>query len=537
MGFFKNIWGALFGKKEERIRNKNLLKHGGYAITVIALVLVGVVAVNVLVDGILAKRVNLEFDLTPDKKNSISAENIEFLKNEVDTEVEVIVIASSPEEYPDYMNSWAQSYFGVATKTTDYYVQTTRLLEVYEKTNDKIKVRYVDPYGTEVSEIYSKYQESFYYGDIFVTATVTNEKGDEIENRRHFSFLDIYTYEDTEGLAQYGMGYYYVTGSNLESKLTSAIASVVSTDSRTVGFIASKSSAGTFDYYRSLLEANNVVVTDIEDDIISAIPEDVDALVICAPQLDFSGSELEVINEFLNNGGKLGKSLIYFANATYQNLPNLNTFLDEWGITVEPGIVFETADGNYDANSNTIYKSFINSIESGIVNKSEINYFVSGNNIPMYENGKAYGGRETELLLTTDGTSVIMPIGTKSDAKPDTSLPKKALATAILSTDLDVYENEAVTSHVLVFSSTDFIEQDYLTQVDVYKKTALRAVQKTTGMNEISLVFDEKTIENTNGLYIVSNSAAKRVKNIFVIFLPSAMIVLAFVIFIIRRTK
>ena len=64
------------GKKAKRIKNQALLKRGGYAVAITAAVMVGIIVLNVLL-GVLAKRVPLEFDMTLDKKNSMSQENVE----------------------------------------------------------------------------------------------------------------------------------------------------------------------------------------------------------------------------------------------------------------------------------------------------------------------------------------------------------------------------------------------------------------------------------------------------------------------------
>ena len=91
--FFKMVFSALFGSKKEKIRNKNLLKRGGYAIALVAIVVTVAIVLNVVV-GLLAKRVNLEFDLTTEKRNSISEENREYLKT-VEKPVQIYVLASS----------------------------------------------------------------------------------------------------------------------------------------------------------------------------------------------------------------------------------------------------------------------------------------------------------------------------------------------------------------------------------------------------------------------------------------------------------
>ena len=67
-------------EKVHKLKNKALFKRGGYAVAITAAVMAGLIILNVLL-GTLAKRVPLEFDMTLDKKNSISQENIEYIKS------------------------------------------------------------------------------------------------------------------------------------------------------------------------------------------------------------------------------------------------------------------------------------------------------------------------------------------------------------------------------------------------------------------------------------------------------------------------
>ena len=71
----------LFNKenKPKKLRNKALFKRGGYAIALTAIVIVGAIVLNILV-GALSERFHLTFDLSSDKINSASEENIEYIK-------------------------------------------------------------------------------------------------------------------------------------------------------------------------------------------------------------------------------------------------------------------------------------------------------------------------------------------------------------------------------------------------------------------------------------------------------------------------
>ncbi len=519
-----------------KMRNSFLFKRGGYAVLAIAIVLTGAILINVLM-SFLAKRVDLEYDLTRDKKHSISEENAEYIKS-VDKEVNIYVMAASAEEYyGGYMNYYAQQ-MGYTDSTGAYYEQTTKFLEKYADLNKNINVIYMDPYGTQMADISTKYPDSFMYGDILVTCSFTTSAGAKLDNYRNLTLTDIYVAEDTSGMASMGYDYYYINGSCLETSLTSAVASVISEETKKVAFLASHSKEGVYDYFKGILELNNFKVDDITGDILKEIPQEYDAAVLVAPVKDFTKEELNALSVFLEGDGKLGKTLMFYGDTGYQNLPNLYNFLSEWGIEIEKGIVFETNDGYYMDGDHSTYLSLA---QTGVPFTIS-NAFLSGYNIPMYENGGDYGGRTTQTIIATESTSVIVPVSADPSSAPSKDLEKRRLSSAIISTqeDFDNSTNKSIASRVIAFSSIDFISQAYIegyaSNID-YKLTALNALRYGTGMSEKTITFENKTIDATSELYVTSSAAVRAVRIIFIGIIPLLVLAAAFAIFFIRRNK
>lgn len=535
ISFFPKLYKSIFGSKSEKIKNKHLFKRGGYAVAIIALVLVAAVVVNMLV-GLLAKRVTLEFDITKEKKNSISEENKEFLRN-VDKEVNIYIFAPSAEDYYNGgMGEAAQTKMFYAS-TSEYYFQTTMLLEQYDRISDKIKVKYIDPNGTEVGAIISEYGTSYSYGDILVTCSFKDESGKEFKNDRSLGLVDIYTATEDNTYAAMGVTMYEIDGSTLETSLTSAIASVMSTEAIKVGFIASHSNAEAYEYYKKLLEMNNITVENIDDKLITEINKEYDAVVIAAPKKDFVSEEINALSEFLSNDGKLNKSLIFYGDSSYQNLPNFYNFLAEWGIDVEPGIVFETNDSV----RGTDYSTYLSlSATSDYPFMTAGQYFASGYNIAMKENDNNYLGRETDVILTTNGTSAIVPVDTDNTKHPGDKYPLTKPATCIMATESEFVDNVPAYSRVVAFSSVDFISELYAMSygsVINYNGLNVELLRFVTGTRDQSIVFDAKTIDPTSQLYVVSSASAKVMRIIFAAIIPVLILAVAFVIFFRRRNK
>ncbi len=522
----------------KKVRNKFLFKRGGYAVMAIALVIAAAVLLNVLV-SIFADRMDLEFDLTPDKKNSLSAENEKFIKD-IDKEVTVYVLAASEEDY--YGSGYLQYYYGnvyyVQATNDEYYVQTTKLLNRYADLNDNIELVYVDPNGTQIGDILAKYSnEGFMFGDVIVSCEFTASTGKEISNYRHLSMNDIYSiYDPTEGMASMGMAYYDVNGSNLETSMTSALLSVTSEDTKKVAFINEKSKSSEFEYFRGVLELNNFIVEDV--DVKVPISADYDVAVICAPSSDFTAAELDVLSVFLANDGKLGKTLLFYGDVQNQNTPNLYNFLADWGILAENGMVVETTPGLYTSNKPTEFLSGGVSGAPFTVGKA----FLSGYNVPMRESKDGLNGRTPTTFIGTVGAAAVVPVNAFLPDIDPSELETGSYSTAIISTEED-YDNatqQSIFSHVIAFSSYDFISKSF---IEMYRSNFdyigvnLNALKYATNMNEVNIQIEPKVIEGTAERYVVSEQAVENMKIVFVYVIPACIIVLAFVIFFRRRNK
>ena len=70
-------------------------------------------------------------------------------------------------------------------------------------------------------------------------------------------------------------------------------------------------------------------------------PDDYDLLVLPAPVNDLTVDAIDKLETFLHNDGNLGKRLLYIADFTQGNTPNLDAFLKDWNITVDNSYVID----------------------------------------------------------------------------------------------------------------------------------------------------------------------------------------------------
>jgi len=261
--------------KVKKIKNQALLKRGGYSLAITAVVIVGVIIFNILVST-LSTKLGLEFDMSSDKVNSMSQENIDYIKD-IDTDVSVIFCADKESYIGGYMTYYAQQY-NVVYDAAEYYNQTVSLVEKYADYNSKIDVEFIDTQSAEFTDIAALYaNETINYGDIIVSAENNGNKRHKI-----ISFTDIYELYEDESYAAYGYSMSYVSGNNIETALTSAIDYVVSDKVKKIAVIAGHSANDYTASYQAMLKTNNYEIDVISDGIITSISNKYDAVLIVA---------------------------------------------------------------------------------------------------------------------------------------------------------------------------------------------------------------------------------------------------------------
>ena len=527
-------------KKTKKPINKNLFKHGSYAIALTAIVIAVTIAFNATF-ALLSDRVNLDVDLTIAKDNSLDLENVEFIKG-IDKDVTITVCMTESDYVGGYMNYYAQNYLMTTDATGKYYEQTLKLLNLYSVYSDKITVKFVDPQAPEFSDIYSKYSSAnLMPGDMIVECT-HNINGKEIVRNSIVTYKDIYYSYDSSGMAAYGYDYYYVDGNNFETAMTGAIYKVVSEETYKVGYVSTHCDTGYATNLTETLKINNFEIVNIDSHIITEIDKDIDLLVIMAPKEDFLSEELQAINSWLIGDGSRGKGMLFFPSAYSPSLPKLYGFLQEWGVIYDDGIVFETDYESYYSGDPTQIFSSVATTEkeeiAGFIDGSKL--FISKMNVPMKQAFAHNGGnRYTDVLVKTQGeTSVIAPKDVELTWEPGNAYVKSSFATAILAQDIEYIDSVAKTSYIAAFSSTDFIASQYVKDASISNMNlVLKTANKIVNQDENPFEFTMKYFESEGFSTPVTEGGTIAIRVIFVATLPVLLLVTGIVIFIRRRLR
>ena len=516
-------------KKPKKLKNQALLRKGSFSVAITAAVLAGIIILNVLVSA-LSKRFVLEFDMSAEKENSMSEENIDYLKN-LDAEVQITVCAT-PEDYEGgYMSYYAQNLYGVTSDATDYYKQTIKLLDKYPAYNDKISLRYIDTQDSKFTEISSKYSnEKLSYGDIIVSCTKNGS-----ERYKIVDFSDVYNLSEDSTYAAYGYTTSTVGGNNVETAVTSAIAYVTSNKTKKAALITGHSKNDYTADYQTLLKENNYEITVISDSMIGSISDEYDAVIIAAPTADFLGAELDALSAFLENDGKLGKGLIFFADASAPYLTNLYDFLEQWGIAVGEGILFETNSQNYMPDDPMTMGTYPTSSDNDIT--SGMNLCITGYNVPITAAFESEGNITVTSLMSTPESVVAAPVGTAASWTGADDYTKQSYS-SVIQAEMSDYDddNNEISSYVLAFSSIEFIQSEYNEQPSVANKNiTLAAAERAVGAENTGISFISKTITNESYSDSVTDSSAGIIRILFMFILPIACIALGIYIFIRRK--
>lgn len=272
----------------------------------ILVLLIGVFLVNLLM-SILDTRYTLSKDLTSQSIYQISSESREFAEKLKDP-VTIYVLAKEDD------------FVGTST----YMSQVNRIIQEYDSYGSNITSEYVNYIADPTFA--AKYPDTpMSHGDLLV---VSGKKTKVV------SVSDLFNYS-------YGSnGSQSISSSKADQVLASAILNVTSNDQVVVTFLT-----GNGEYsmpsFEALLNNNNFKV-ETKNLITEDFNPDCRIAILVAPHSDLGDNVLKKLDQFLYNKGEYGRTLFYTADAEQNALPAIEGFLQEWGVQIGEGAVFET---------------------------------------------------------------------------------------------------------------------------------------------------------------------------------------------------
>ncbi|MCJ7548639.1 MAG: GldG family protein, partial [Anaerolineae bacterium] len=271
----------------------------------LCLLVVGTFLIN-LVAVQLGERYALTVDLTANAAYEAGEETRALLQS-LNQDVEIFVLATED-----------------AFAGSSYFVQAQRMIEQYPKLSSRVTLTYVD-YVFDPT-FASRYPDlALSEGNVLVTS------GDRTKQLQ-LSELFNYTYTQSGSLT--------TQSSRAEEALSSAILYAISDSQARVAVLTGNGMADMSAFTRLLVE-NNYELSQVNLTM-DTLDDSYDLALLFGPQIDLSEGALKKLDAFLYNDGAYGKTLFYTADVAQGSLPNLRTFLKEWGIAIGDGAVFET---------------------------------------------------------------------------------------------------------------------------------------------------------------------------------------------------
>ncbi len=292
-------------RKNRASLNTRTAKVGGYSFVMAVFVLAILIAVNAAVSAL--PSVWTQLDISSARLYSVTSSTKAVAQNLTD-DVTIYWITQDGSE--------------------DSIVE--KLLDVYDALSDHITVEKTNP------DIYPTFAAQ-YTDETVSNNSLIVECGDRY---RYIAYDDIYEVDYTN---------YYTTGSvsysfDGESTITTAIDYVTSEDLPLIYLLTGHGEAELSDSFAESLEDQNIETEEFSLLTVDEIPEDADAILINAPTSDLSEEEVEMLADYVADGGRL---LVISGPQEDDELTNLHVLLENYGITAEEGVVIEGSRDNY----------------------------------------------------------------------------------------------------------------------------------------------------------------------------------------------
>ena len=480
-----------FFKKLGEILKRKWLVDGTKTLILVAIIILVYIGVNILLKNVVLP----DIDCTQEKLNSLSDESRDKLGN-IDKEVTITLI-----NYGD------NSSF-------------INFVEKYTLLNDNIKLERIDDLSSR-TDLMTKY--SLESTDSLVLVNCGDKEKEVTE-------YDMYTIDYST----------YQSVDTTEEAITNAILDVTTEEKPKIYFM-SNHLAYDVNYFSTIMqsmedEANEVDTVDLFAN--GEIPEDCDCLVISTLGEDITEQERDNLINYIRSGGKL--LLMCGPNITGVDLTNFQTVLDEYGVSISNGIVFEGDSANMlSGYPDFIIESTQSTSLTQNLNMSMNLCFADAGKITFDEEKLEDLGVEYEVLAQTSESAFVRTDITQTSATRTASDGEEEECTVAAIATKTTDNN--ITSKLIIFSN-ELFAMDMPVQINGYTmytvslyNNADMILNATSYLNE-----REDTITIRKNGDQVSYTVTEQQNNIImaIIFvIPILIIVVGIIVWQVRRRK
>lgn len=489
--------------KFKKFMKSRKAKHGTVAMAITALVIVMVIVLNIIIGLLVNRFPDLELDLTSNNSFALQDDTIDYVSH-LNNDVTVYILMEK-----DKFESQGT-----------YFVQAQKMLnKMVSKSDGKMKIKYVDL--TSNPSFTSNYPNVDWQSSS-ANNIVLVESGKQY---KVLTLTDCFEY-DEQTYNYYGT--YSFTGTKIEQAVVTAILNVTTDDKVVVDMIKGNNEQD-YSSLKSLLENNAYQVNDVSL-ATGDFDKDAKVAIMYAPSVDLDEKIVEKLSTWLSNDGKYGRSLIYVPTADMGEMPNLDDFLKEWGMSIDRGYVFET-DETALVNANSPYAftvSYGDYYKDNLKN-SKIPVVVSESHAVNITNENTAHA----LLKTTDKAGVLPIDADKSWDYKDaiTGNGENVAAEGVMTNE------DKKSSRVVVFGSY-IMFSDTIMKYNSFNNSAyfMNVINTIADKEDVGITIESKSIDNTE-LGITDVATQNTMLVVFVIVIPIAILVAGFVFWLRRRNR
>ena len=446
---------------------KRRMKIGALSVISIIVVIAAVIAFNYFIDYV-ADRYVLEIDMTSESEYEISDETAQLLS----TLSEPITITVLCDE-TDYAND-------------EDLRRLPKVFQRYEQlSGGKVTVKYIN--AVTNPSIFNSYND---LGDLSTGDII-------VESAKRYKSMD------PHDLLEY-----------TTNKTSSGSSGSANTNLETM---------------ESLLTSGNYDVTTISLMQTNEIPSDVDMIIISQPMGDYTEEEIDIIDKFLNDGGRM---IVSYASDT-PSLPVLDAYFEEWGVKYESKMVYDTE--RCFAGYNAYILPNIATVEHLTDNLDKNGYVIIPGARPISVLWDQDNWRGTQLLMTTSNSAYAKDLSVESTAYEQTDSDESGpFNVGVLAYQNQMHNLNSTFSYVL-FLNAGFVSDSTLGGDSFMNKDYFLAALNFMSDDSESVVIASKDLTSAN---LVVTGAIRSVLYYLLIFIiPGVCLILGVLVWARRRHK
>ena len=462
------------------------------------IVIAAVIAVNYFIDYI-ADRYVLEIDMTSESIYEISDETVQLLET-LDEPITITVLCDET----DYEDDEDLQYL-------------PDVLKRYEQlSNGMITVRYIN--AVVNPGIFTEYNE---LGDLS-TNDIIVESDKRYKSMSPYDLLEYQTStEDSDA--------YYLTGLRAEQRLTSAILYVTANKIPKAAYTTGHQETTNLEEMDSLLTSGNYDVTTVSLISEGEVPSDIDMLIISQPRGDFTSSEIDAIENFMNNGGKM---IVTYASDT-PTLTNLEEYFAEWGIQYESSIIYDT-ERCY-AGYNAYLLPNITTVEGITDNLDSKSYAIIPGARPITTLWANDNWRGTQVLMTTSNSAYAKDTAAETTAMEQSDDDAMGpFNVGVLSYQTEMHNLNSTYSYIL-FLNAGFVSDSTLSTSTFLNKDYFLAALNFMSDDTESVSIESKDLTATE--LVVPGSAKRVIFYLLIVIIPCVCLGAGIFVWARRRHK